>query len=111
MGLVVTEERKFRHTVKVQVPVDGGHREQTCKATFRVIDADTLDEDYDLESKDGISAFLRDVLITVEDLIDDQKQPVIYDEQVRDGLIRTPFIRLALVKAYFDGVSKGRAKN
>ncbi len=44
------------HKVRVMVPTDGGHVEQTFKARFRVL---PKEDSHDLDSDAGIDAFLR----------------------------------------------------
>ncbi len=104
----VTTEPKFTHPVTVCVPVDGGHIDQTFKATFRVLDAGQLSDD---SSVDGQMEDLRRVLVSMDDLVDENDQPVSYSEALRDQLIALPFVRIALISTYVRGVTKAKAGN
>lgn len=104
----VTTEPKFTHPVTVCVPTDGGHVEQTFKATFRVLDAEQLSPDSTVE---GQIEDLRRVLVTMHDLIGEDDQPVSYSDALREQLIRLPYVRIALINAYVRGVTKAKQGN
>jgi hypothetical protein len=104
----VTTEPKFTHPVTVCVPTDGGHVEQTFKATFRVLDADQLSPDSSVE---GQIEDLRRVLVTMHDLVGEDDQAVSYSDALRDQLIRLPYVRIALINAYVRGVTKAKQGN
>jgi hypothetical protein len=99
----------FTHPVKVQVPIDGGHREESFRATFRVVDADA--DERDLGSAAGSTAFLRDTVIGMEELVDADGKSVDYSDELRDQLLKLPFVRAALARTYFLAVSKVAAGN
>lgn len=106
---IVTADPQFTHTVKVRVPVDGGFREETVNATYRVVPIEEL-EGFDLSSTDGSTAFLKRAIARLDDLVDEAKKPVDYSDELRDRIINTPFVRVALVRDYFaatGGVAKG----
>lgn len=84
----VTREPKFTHPVKVCVPVDGGHREETFKATFRVIPIDDFSDTTTLE---GQQELLRKVIFSLDDLIGDDEKPAPYSDELRDQLIAVPY--------------------
>ena len=104
----VTSEPKFTHPVTVCVPSDGGHVEQTFKATFRVLDAGQLSDDGSVE---GQIQDLRSVLVTMADLVGEDDQPVSYSDALRDQLITLPYVRIALLNAYIRGVTKAKSGN
>ncbi len=99
--IVATPE--FTHAVPVMVPVDGGHREETLRARFRVVP----DEEADVDVK----AFLQKAFIGVEDLVDDSGKPVVWSDELRDRLIGIPFVRSALARAYMAAITKERLGN
>jgi hypothetical protein len=105
----IAKERTFTRTVKVFVPTDDGHREESVKATFRVIptnQASTYDDD-----EAGSREFVRAVVVKLDDLVDEQKQPVTYNDEVREALLSVPYVRQALAQAYADAVTKAKAGN
>jgi hypothetical protein len=110
MSFVVTKEPRFTHPVTVQVPVDGGHREEKFKATFRVISTDKLAE-FDLDTEKGSRDMLVEVIIKLDELVDEQQQPVPYSDELRDALIAVPYVRNALGKTYFAALGKAARGN
>ncbi len=104
----ITTEPKFTHTVTVCVPTDGGHVEQSFKATFRVLDAEQLSTDSTVE---GQIEDLRRVLVSMNDLVGEDNQPVSYSDALREQLIRLPYVRIALINAYVRGVTKAKQGN
>lgn len=105
----VSPNPTFTHQVKVSVPIDGGYREQTFKATFRVIAAD--DDERDLNTAQGSTSFLKDAVVGMDDIVGEDDQPLSYSDELRDQLLRLPFVRAALARTYFQAVSKVAAGN
>lgn len=106
----ITDEMTFTHTVKMLVPVDGGHKPQPFKATFRVLDTDR-EAEFDLSTAEGSSDFIRAIVVDMGDLVGPDDQPVPYSHELRDRLIRWPFVRQALVRTYYDAVRKAPEGN
>jgi len=104
----VTDDPQFTHDVKVQVPVDGGHKEETFKTRFRVIPLEELE---DLASLEGQKLALKRVIVTMSDLIDHEKNEVSYSDELRDQLIDVPYVRMALIRTYREGILKARPGN
>lgn len=104
----ITNEPQFTHSVIACVPVDGGFDEQSFKATFRVLDADKLGTDGSVQ---GQIEDLRRLIVKLDDLVDEQGQPVPYSDALRDQLIGLPYVRIALVEAYTRGVTKAKSGN
>jgi len=107
---VVSREPHFTHPVAVQVPVDGGHVEQTFKATFRVIDNAKLDS-FDLNTVEGSRDFLVAVIVKLDDLVDEQEKPLPYSDALRDQLIGNPYVSLALGRTYREAIKKAARGN
>lgn len=103
----VDEETTFTHTATIMVPVDGGHREDTITATFRVVPIDEV-EKFDLATTSGNTSFLKAVLVKLDDLIDRHKKPVPYTDEIRDHVLNLPHARVGLTRCYFAAI--GRAK-
>jgi len=110
MGFKITTERLFTARVTAHVPVDGGTKEERFKARFRVLNTEQV-ENFDLVTSQGTTDFLRAVIVELFELIDDEGNPVPYNDDVRDQVIIDPPARSALIRAYFENIGKGRKGN
>jgi len=90
---------KFSRTVPVRVPDGDGHSEQSFKALFKVVPSERSDGLSWFETEE-VKTFLREVLVSVDDLVDDKEKPVPYSDVVREGMLDLPYVRLALLKTY-----------
>ncbi|MDK3072770.1 hypothetical protein QO034_06580 [Sedimentitalea sp. JM2-8] len=106
--LKITDTPEFTHTVRVQTPVDGGHREDTFKCRFRVVEDDENDAGFTV---DAVKARLRRIIVSMEDLADENGKPVPYSDEVRDRVLNLPHARIALLRAYAAAFAKERAGN
>lgn len=106
----IIDNPTFTHTVRVAVPVNGGHEHQTLKASYRVLKTDEI-EKFDLSSTSGSTEFLCAVIEKLDDIADANGEPLVWSDQVRDQLLRIPYVRLALSRGYFEGVTKAPAGN
>ena len=104
----ITAKPTFTHTVHVMVPVDGGHREETFKATFEVKDIDQLEK---VQDEGGQRGLLREVITGFDELIDDAGQAVPYSDELREQLIGVPYVRIALFQAYIAAIGKAKPGN
>lgn len=110
MFKIVTEPT-FTHPVTAKVPVDGGgFLEEKFKATFRVIAPDEADA-FDLLTNEGSTAFLKRVVVRLDELGDAEGQPIEFSEQVFDAALKLPWARGALARTYFAAVSGAKAGN
>lgn len=110
MAFRIVDKPTFTHTVRVAVPCDGGHREETLSATYRVLETDAA-EGHDLATSAGTADFLRASVQRLDDIVDDAGNAIPWSEALFDRMIRLPYVRLALVRGYFDGVAKARVGN
>jgi hypothetical protein len=101
---VIDPNPTFTHAVKVQVPVDGGFEEQSFKATFNVIPTEEV-ADFDLGNGEQSAAFLRRAIVSMDELVGKDKQPVSYNDKLRDALLGQLYVRKALARTYFDAVA------
>lgn len=106
----ISDNPTFKHAVKVQVPVDGGHKEETIQATYKVLPVEKA-ESYDLSRPADALAFLQTALVHLDDLVDVNKQPVPYSDELRDRVLSLPYARLALANGYFEAVARARLGN
>lgn len=100
----------FTHRVRVSVPVDGGHREETFKATYRVLAIGEAEE-FDLSTTEGSADFLRKAIVSLDDIAGEDGQPLPYNDELREQCLRIPYVRQALAKTYFEAVAKARVGN
>lgn len=106
----IIENPTFTHTVRVMVPIDGGHREETLKATYKVLTTDEVNG-YDLSDSASSRDFLRTALVKLDDIADADGKPIPYSDEVRDQVLALPYARIALGRGYFEAVSKARTGN
>ena len=106
----IVKNPTFTHSVPVMVPVDGGHVEQTLRVKFRVVPVDELAH-HDLSSPEGTESWCRAIVEEFGDLVGENDQPIPASDEVTNTLLRTSYIRLALVRAYMAAMSKARAGN
>lgn len=99
---------KFTHDVTVCAPVDGGFKEQTFRATFRVIPVDELGDTATLE---GQKQLLTRIVCHFDDVVGEDDKPVPYSDELRGQFIAVPYIRAALVQTYLQAVTKTKLGN
>lgn len=104
----VVSEPTFTVPVTVCVPVDGGHKDQTLKVKFRVVDVDELGDATGLE---GQQKLLRRVVTGLEDVVGDDEQPLAYSDELRDQLIAVPYVRAAMLQTYLAAIAKTKLGN
>lgn len=107
---VVTDKPSFWRTVKIFVPVDGAHKEETLRARFNVLDTAEIDA-FDFTETEGNTAFLCAVIEELDDIVGPDKAKLPYTTELRDQVLRLPYVRVALVREYFDAVGKARKGN
>ena len=106
----IVNEATFTHAVTVRTPVDGGHREETFRATFRVLPVADV-EAFNLMTEKGTRDFLQKAIVTLDELADETGAPLPYSDALRDQVIAIPYVRLALVNAYTSAVTQAKAGN
>jgi len=106
----IVKNPTFIHSVAVMVPVDGGHVEQSLKAQFRVLPQDELAH-HDLRTAEGTESYCRAIVADFADVADEDGNPIPMSDEVRSTLYRTPFVQVALIRAYTLAMAKARAGN
>ena len=106
------ENHTFKRKVTVQVPNDkGSFNQELFTAEFRAIDSDEA-EHLRNEAEDGTERkLLAEVFIGFEGVKDEAGEVVEYSDQVRDQLIRIPYVSLPLINAFFEGILGRKVKN
>lgn len=100
----------FTHTVKAMVPVDGGHEVQSFKVTYGVIDPEEF-EKLDLNTREDSDAFLKRIVRRLDDIAGADGNPLPYSDQLRDGVLKRPWARSAIVRGYFEAIGKAATGN
>jgi hypothetical protein len=106
----ISSNPTFTHQVRVSVPINGGHREETFKAKFNVLPTTKIEE-FDLTTPAGTSEFLRAALCGLEEVTDDAGNELPYSDELREKMITIPMAREALFKTYFAAISRARLGN
>lgn len=104
----IIDDPQFVEDVKVDVPDGEGWKPQTLRTRFRVLrasDTETIMNDVDAV------ALLERIVIQFEDLCDQSGKPVPGDGEWRSKLLDYGFVRVALVRAYFEAVGRVRSGN
>ncbi len=108
------EDKRFWWPVKVDVPVDGRHATHKFQAHFLLLDQDEIDETLGGDYDDDDSAdrdLLRKVLVDWKQVADEDGNAIEFSDEARDRLLRIPYVRVALVRAYFQAIAGRRKKN
>lgn len=106
----IVQEPTFTHTVKARVPIDGGFREESFKATYRVIDPVEL-EKLDLSTNEGSTEFLHRTVARLDDIGDAEGNAVEWSDEVFAMVLRLPWARAALARGYFSAIAGAKAGN
>ena len=106
----VDENPSFIRTVKVKVPKGEGHEEQTFKAAFNVVDDEIVDG-VQLQNAAEVKKVLRKMLAGMEDLANTAGEAIPYSEEIREKILKLPYVRIALLAAYYEGVTDQRSGN
>jgi hypothetical protein len=105
--LKITHRPRFTHKVTAQVPVDGGFAREEFRATFQL----ASNAEADLASDTMKEAFLRDIVVELHDLTDADGAEVPWSDEARDAAFALPWVRLALLRSYFEAIVGARAGN
>ena len=98
----------FTRPVRASFPEGEGTRDDTFKATFRLLPIDQF-AGFDLAEPDGLKDFLVAAIVSLDD-IEDRDGPVAYSDEVRDAVLNLAPARQALLETYVKaagGASEG----
>lgn len=100
----------FHWPVKVQVPQDGRHVENVFKATFKQVDRDRF---IDVQNGDPTAeqTLLDDVLVGWDGVGDEDGNPLDFTPENRRALLQVPYVRTAVIEAFFEGIGGRKRKN
>lgn len=104
--------------VVVEIPADGGnYREARFTARFQLQPQDVVDEVLqkirDEDDQDEDTDLAVKLLVGWEDVQGADGQPLVYSDESKHALLNIPYVRGAVVRAYFAslGGKKARRKN
>jgi hypothetical protein len=107
MALKIAKRPTFRHKVTARVPVDGGHRDEVFTVHYQLasIPSEQLTAEYNADD------FLRDIVLSMEDLVDEDGKALPWSDEVREAVLQLPWAKVAIVQGYYAAVNGARAKN
>jgi hypothetical protein len=100
----------FIRPVEVLVPNGLGTKSEVFQATFRPID-DEEAEGVSFLKVSEIKDFLRKVIVSFDELCDEQGKPVVYSAAVLEGMLGLAYVRQPLLMAYTKAVVGERLGN
>jgi hypothetical protein len=92
-------EPKFWTTVRIAL---GDEAEQSFKARFKA---------RDLDADEKVSEALEDLLVDVDEVTGEDGRKAVFTPDLKRALLAQPHVRLALVRAFIDGLTKGQRGN
>ncbi len=104
--LTISKKLRWVHTVTVLVPADHGQDEQTCRVTFQLAPTEVL-----AEANTNADLLIEAVVARIDDLVDGDGRPLDWDDELRREVLTLPYVRMAVIKAYFASVSGARSGN
>lgn len=110
----IKKDNRFWWPVKVDVPVDGRHATHEFSAHFVLLDQDEIDETLGGEYNEDESAdrdLLRKVLVGWKQVANEDGNEIEFSDEARDRILKIPYVRIALVRAYFKAIAGRRQKN
>ena len=93
----------FRTTATINVPTDGGTIAQTLSVRFKVLP----EEATALEPVE----FLRQAVLSLDDVVDDQDAPLAFSAELLEEVIAPPYVRIGLIRAYWQALAGAKAGN
>lgn len=97
--LKIIKNPEFTATVKVQMPVAGGHSDASFTGRFKVLSISDS-EAFNMLSTEGTTDYLRAILLGWDGVVDDDGTPISFNDESRDQLIDIPYVRVALLSTY-----------
>lgn len=106
--LKIIRNPEFRTTVRVHAPADGGQQDGEFSVRFRALTRSGLAE-FDLGDVAGTDDFLRTVVLGWDGLVGDAGERFEFSDDNFSLLLDLTYVRVALVRAYFDATGGVRA--
>ena len=110
----ISERETVKRTVSFKRPGKGNSFiNEKFTAEFLIVDIDRAAEIWtDTDDASG-AVFLKEVFVGVEGIGDEEGNPLVFNDELRDQLIKIPYLTLPLLEAYRLAVTGGnpRSKN
>lgn len=103
----IDDKPTFTATAEVTAP-DGSNSD--FSVTFEALDIPEF-EGFELGTADGAKAFLVRTVRSVDDIVDNQGEPVPDGEPLRAKLYALPWVRPAMIRAYLTAINKAAVGN
>ena len=107
MALKISARPTWRHKLTAKVPIDGGFRDEVFHVRFQL----ASNPEADLSSDAMKDDFLRDIVVSIDDLVDEQGKTLDWSDEVRDGVFALPYARMAILNGYFNATVSGKMGN
>ena len=104
----IADRIEFSRRVPIRVPTDGGFEEQSLEVRFRYL---SEEERKRIAEKDADAGFLREAIVHIGDVVDEDGKELPYNDRLRDRLLDLPFVLGPLMEAYVEAALGERAKN
>lgn len=113
MPFILDQTPTYTWPVKIELPGNGGKTDvSTFEAVFLRVKQEKLKELLNTQHEDA-KAFARQVLVGWGDgeVSVDGKAPLAYSEANRETLLDVQLVAMAVVRAFIESVTLGKAKN
>ena len=110
----IKKSRTFTREVSFQLPVDGGFEKQTITARFKLQDAEfteSFDHSGGGAAGKGVREFLAETITSIEGVVDENKEPLPYNDELRDLVLANYAACGALHIEYMTAITKVKAGN
>jgi hypothetical protein len=107
MAFIIKKDKAYTWPITISEPMDGGgFNDQKIRVKFKMLPQARIDEIVKNEAEEDAD-ILRDVLIGWDDeaFKDETGAPIPFNVENKDLILSVPFVRLALVKGYFDSIA------
>lgn len=95
----INETPTFTHPVKIQVPADEGHREDTIRVSFKALADDELAM-FNTATLGGQKDLLRTVIVSLRDIVDEDDKEIEFSPALLEQLLGKSWARMALLQTY-----------
>lgn len=107
----IAQKPQYTWPVKVDIPGDGGkYTTATFRAKFNALPQSRIDDYFAGRDAGSETDLLSEAVAEVMDLGDETGQPITWSDQVKVQLLDIPYVRAALVRAFFESITGGGAK-
>ncbi|AUG53939.1 hypothetical protein [Thalassospira marina] len=112
MTFVLRENHTFKRKIEVKVPNDnGGFTAQSFMATFDAIDSEEAEQLYEDADTHKDRVLLRRVFIDCDGIKDEEGNVETFSDDLRETLIKIPYVALPLITEFWKGLSGQKTKN